>query len=47
MDIQQAINVRLHRKFAELGIEFAYPTQRLFIVPSAQPCSDFEKRAAA
>lgn len=31
MDIQQAINVRLHREFAGLGIEFAYPTQRLII----------------
>jgi small-conductance mechanosensitive channel len=33
MDIQQAINFALHRKFAELGIEFAYPTQRLLIDP--------------
>jgi len=33
MDIQQAINFSLHRKFAELGIEFAYPTQRLIIDP--------------
>ncbi|MEP7247013.1 MAG: mechanosensitive ion channel family protein [Gammaproteobacteria bacterium] len=31
MDIQQAINLRLHREFARLGIEFAYPTQRLFM----------------
>jgi small-conductance mechanosensitive channel len=31
MDIQQAINMRLHREFAALGIEFAYPTQRLII----------------
>jgi small-conductance mechanosensitive channel len=31
MDIQQAINVRLHREFAERGIEFAYPTQKLFV----------------
>jgi small-conductance mechanosensitive channel len=33
MDIQQAINFALHRKFAELGIEFAYPTQRLLVDP--------------
>jgi len=33
MDIQQAINLGLHRKFAELGIEFAYPTQRLIVDP--------------
>jgi small-conductance mechanosensitive channel len=31
MDIQQAINLRLHRELAELGVEFAYPTQRLFL----------------
>ncbi len=31
MDIQQAINLRLHREFARLGIEFAIPAQRLFV----------------
>jgi small-conductance mechanosensitive channel len=31
MDIQQAINLRLHREFAKLGIEFAYPTQKIFV----------------
>ncbi|HEU4653840.1 MAG TPA: mechanosensitive ion channel family protein [Steroidobacteraceae bacterium] len=31
MDIQQAINVRLHREFAQMGVEFAYPTQRLLV----------------
>jgi small-conductance mechanosensitive channel len=31
MDIQQAINFRIHREFERLGIEFAYPTQRLLI----------------
>jgi small-conductance mechanosensitive channel len=31
MDIQQSINLRLHRQFAEQGIEFAYPTQKLMI----------------
>jgi small-conductance mechanosensitive channel len=31
MDIQQAINLRLHQEFARLGIEFAYPTQKLFL----------------
>jgi small-conductance mechanosensitive channel len=31
MDIQQAINLRMHREFARLGIEFAYPTQKLFV----------------
>jgi small-conductance mechanosensitive channel len=31
MDIQQAINLRLHKEFATLGIEFAYPTQKVFV----------------
>jgi small-conductance mechanosensitive channel len=33
MDVQQAINIRLHRELAKLGVEFAYPTQRLLIAP--------------
>jgi small-conductance mechanosensitive channel len=32
MDIQQTINFRLHRELLELGIEFAYPTQKLYVV---------------
>lgn len=31
MDIQQAINLGLCRKFAEMGIEFAYPTQTIYM----------------
>lgn len=31
MDIQQAINLAINRKFAELRIEFAFPTQTLFL----------------
>jgi len=31
MDIQQAINVAIMDTFAERGIEFAYPTQTLFV----------------
>jgi small-conductance mechanosensitive channel len=31
MDIQQAINLRLHRELIQRGIEFAYPTQRLLV----------------
>jgi small-conductance mechanosensitive channel len=31
MDIQQAINLRLHRELARLGIALAYPVQRVFI----------------
>ncbi len=32
MDIQQAINLKLHERFEAEGIEFAYPTQTLFVV---------------
>jgi small-conductance mechanosensitive channel len=31
MDIQQAINLQIHARFGEEGIEFAYPTQTLFV----------------
>jgi small-conductance mechanosensitive channel len=31
MDIQQEINLAIKRKFAERGIQFAYPTQTLYI----------------
>ena len=31
MDIQQAINLEIFRRFAEEGIELAYPTQTVFV----------------
>ena len=31
MDIQQAINLEIHERFEALGIEFAFPTQTLFL----------------
>ncbi len=31
MDIQQSINLRIYEEFKKRGIEFAYPTQTLFI----------------
>lgn len=31
MDIQQAINLHIHEGFEQEGIEFAYPTQTLFV----------------
>ncbi len=38
MDIQQTINLRLHQEFAKLRIDFAYPTQKVFIasLPAVQ-----------
>jgi small-conductance mechanosensitive channel len=35
MDIQQQVNLELYRRFAEAGIEFAYPTQTLYIEKTA------------
>jgi len=38
MDVQQAINLEIHEAFEREGIEFAYPTQTIFLAPSdAQP----------
>ena len=34
MDIQQAINLHIHERFEQEGIEFAYPTQTLFVQQS-------------
>jgi small-conductance mechanosensitive channel len=31
MDIQQELNLAIYSRFAELGIEFAFPTQTLFV----------------
>lgn len=36
MDIQQAVNLEIFRRFAEAGIEFAYPTQTLFATMQGQ-----------
>lgn len=35
MDIQQAVNLYIHEKFEAEGIEFAYPTQTIFMAASA------------
>ncbi|MCB0282251.1 MAG: mechanosensitive ion channel family protein [Calditrichaeota bacterium] len=37
MDIQQAINLEIFQKFQENKIEFAYPTQKLFLTPEDWP----------
>lgn len=37
MDIQQAINLELFQKFAENGIEFAFPTQTIYLEKENQP----------
>jgi len=35
MDIQQAINLQIHERFEQEAIEFAYPTQTLFVQQQA------------
>lgn len=37
MDIQQAINLRIYECFAQEGIEFAYPTQTVYIAGNGKP----------
>jgi len=37
MDVQQAINFRIHEAFEELGVEFAYPTQTVWLAGGAAP----------
>jgi small-conductance mechanosensitive channel len=37
MDIQQAINLEILRRFGEEGIDFAYPTRTLFLQGTAAP----------
>lgn len=36
MDIQQAINLYIHEQFEQEGIEFAYPTQTVFVEQSSR-----------
>lgn len=40
MDIQQAINLALYRRFQQEGIQFAYPTQEVIVRRSPAPVSD-------
>lgn len=37
MDIQQDINLEIYRRFSELGVEFAYPTQTVFMEKQNSP----------
>jgi small-conductance mechanosensitive channel len=47
MDIQQAINVRLHRELLAMGVEFAYPTQKLFVVGQTGNTGEHETDASS
>lgn len=46
MDIQQAINLALHRSFTEMGAEFACPTQKLLITNMTPPDEGGTQQAA-
>jgi len=46
MDVQQAINFRIHEAFEALGVDFAYPTQTLWLAGNAGPDAQ-QKRVAA
>jgi small-conductance mechanosensitive channel len=37
MDVQQAINLAINEQFEKEGIEFAYPTQTIFLTPPEAP----------
>ncbi len=40
MDMQQEVNYKVFRKFENEGIEFAYPTQTLFVQNQSEPTSE-------
>ena len=42
MDVQQAINLEIYRRFAEEGIEFAYPTQSIFVEKLPTPSANVQ-----
>lgn len=46
MDIQQVINVTLHRELQQRGIKFALPAQRLYVMPQGDE-ADEPSRAAS
>jgi len=39
MDIQQSINFRIHEEFEKLGVEFAYPTRKLWLAGEVRASS--------
>ena len=46
MDTQQAINLRLHKEFARMSVQFAYPTQRI-LFESNLPAENLSERKSA
>jgi len=46
MDVQQSINFRIHEAFEDLGVQFAYPTQTLWLANGASVTSPAQGVAA-
>jgi small-conductance mechanosensitive channel len=46
MDLQQAINFRIHEEFEKLGVEFAYPTRKLWVAGGLRTGPEDETRSA-
>ncbi len=44
MDVQQIINVTLHRELQKRGIRFAYPTQRLYVATESGAANEPDER---
>jgi small-conductance mechanosensitive channel len=47
MNIQQEINLKLYEDFEAEGIEFAYPTQTLFVTQQEQPAESARQESPA
>ena len=47
MNIQHAINLRIFREFERLGIEFAYPTQKLYLTRARPALNDADPLSRA
>jgi len=47
LDLQQAVNFRIIDEFRRLGVEFAYPTQRVVVDAAGFPGASAESTAVA
>jgi small-conductance mechanosensitive channel len=47
MDIQQRVNLELYSRFADLGIEFAFPTRTVYLVGQANQASQANQTSQA
>jgi len=47
MDVQQEINFDLFDRFADAGIDFAYPTQTLYLARAGKPAAPERTQGAS